>query len=335
MNIGIVTFCEAVNYGAFLQAFCLGQYLKKNGNTVDYISTSSLKQKYWEFHNLYSYHFDRMKFRDEYRRKYKQAKKKLNIVYKKREYDLVIIGSDEMWQLRGKTFSTKPEYWGMNLKSKKIITYAVCSNGTQTEDADKFPFIKEGINKICGFSVRDRKTYETFLPLLPKKPKIHIDPTFLVDLNDYVIDVPANEKYVLVYTYGFTQDKINKTKEFAKENNLKIVSVGNKFDWCDYSVPASPFEFLGLISKAEYVVTDTFHGTVIATHLQKELFVFANEKEKVLQFINEYGLKERNVSNVEKLSLISKKMVNYQEVNKTIDKIVANSKDYLKSFLEG
>lgn len=51
MKIGIITFCEAVNYGAFLQAFSLGEFLKENDQDVEYITTRSLKSFYWNIHN--------------------------------------------------------------------------------------------------------------------------------------------------------------------------------------------------------------------------------------------------------------------------------------------
>lgn len=67
MKIGIITFCEAVNYGAFLQAFSLGEFLKENDQDVEYITTRSLKSFYWNIHNLYAYHLDRIAFRNEFR----------------------------------------------------------------------------------------------------------------------------------------------------------------------------------------------------------------------------------------------------------------------------
>ena len=54
-------------------------------------------------HNLYAYHLNRIKFRNEFRHKWMKAKKKLNITRKRKGYDLIIIGSDEMWQLNGAT----------------------------------------------------------------------------------------------------------------------------------------------------------------------------------------------------------------------------------------
>ena len=107
--------------------------MKENNQDVEYITTRSLKSVYWNVHNLYAYHLDRIAFRNEFRHKWNKAQKKLKKTKKKSGYDLVIIGSDEMWQLNGKTVKPLPEYWGVGIDSKKIITYAVCSNGTSSE----------------------------------------------------------------------------------------------------------------------------------------------------------------------------------------------------------
>ena len=72
MKIGIITFCEAVNYGAFLQAFSLGEFLKENDQDVEYITTRSLKSFYWNIHNLYAYHLDRIAFRNEFNKLFKR-----------------------------------------------------------------------------------------------------------------------------------------------------------------------------------------------------------------------------------------------------------------------
>ena len=241
MKIGIITFCEAVNYGAFLQAFSLGEFLKENNQDVEYITTRSLKSVYWNVHNLYAYHLDRIAFRNEFRHKWNKAQKKLKKTKKKSGYDLVIIGSDEMWQLNGKTVKPLPEYWGVGIDSKKIITYAVCSNGTSSEQVRGYQFVIDGIRKLDSISVRDTRTQSVYQELTDKEIDVHVDPTFLVDLRKYAVK-PQLDKYLLVYTYSFDTDKIKQTKEFAKQKGLKIVAVGNKFDWCDFSLPASPFE---------------------------------------------------------------------------------------------
>lgn len=332
MEIGILTYCKAVNYGAYLQAFSLGKYLESKGHDVQYISINSLKSKYWEFHNLYAYHIDRIPFRNVFRKKWRNAQKLLKKVSKRKHFDLIIIGSDEMWQLNNQTVTPLPEYFGLGLNADKIITYAVCSNGTTVSALKKYSFIKKGIEHIDFISVRDEMTKSVYQTITDKKIQQHIDPTFLVDLEEYVVE-PELKDYLLVYTYGFNEEKKEVTKKFASQNKLKIVAVGNKFDWCDFSVPASPFETLGLFKNAKYVVTDTFHGTVLSVHFHKQFFSFAVGKEKIEAFLKEFDMENR-ICNSKSFEELKNNPIDYSLIDLKISKKKEESNRYFERVLD-
>ena len=329
MKIGIVTFCEAVNYGAYLQAFALGEYLKQNNNSVFYIKTNSLKALYWKFHNLYSYHIDRLSFRNKFRRNWKKAQKKLKKTRIQSDYDLIIIGSDEMWQLKGKTFSPLPIYFGIGLSAKKIITYAVCSNGTTKEDIEKYSFIKKGLERLSAISVRDVMTKNIYKDIIEKKIYQHIDPTFLIDLRRYA-EIPTIKEYILVYTYGFSEEQIEFAQNYSRKTGLPLVSVGNVFNWCNMCFPASPFEVLGYFSCADYILTDTFHGVVLSTHFQKEFLCFSSGKEKIEAFLQEMDLTDRSVDNNSYHN--TEQLINYKKFNERINKKRKDAFEYLDNF---
>lgn len=332
MKVGIITYSEAVNYGAYLQAFSLGEYLKNEGHEVYYITTFSLKYKYWQIHNLYAYHLNRISFRSEFRHKWKECQKKFCKTNKLYGYDVVIIGSDEMWQLNGKTIKPLPVFWGIGVNAKKVITYAVCSNGTSIDDVHKFDFVSNGINKLDAISVRDIMTEKVFQPFYNNSIQRHLDPTFLINLDKYAISQDIKD-YILVYTYSFSAEKIDKTLKFAKSHGLKTVTVGNKFSWSDLSIPASPFEVLGLFADAQFVITDTFHGTVLAVRFRKQFFSFATGNEKIIEFLNEMGLEDYNVSDCDSLSEKEGRLIDYNNIEAKIAEKQKLSYDYLKSNL--
>lgn len=330
MKIGIVTYCEAVNYGAFLQAFSLGEYLKEKGHEVYYIKSFSFKMEYWKIHNLYAYHLDKVKFKNTFRKKWKQAQKCLNKTRKTKGYQLVVIGSDEMWQLAGKTTQPLPIYFGCGISADNIITYAVCSNGTQIDDVKKYGFIKEGIKNIKEISVRDKNTAEVYGKCTNKIIRQDIDPTFLIDLSKYEVE-PKLCNYLLVYTYSFADKEVAFTKQFAEQNKLLIVTVGNKFLWSDISIPASPFEVLGLFHKAKYVITDTFHGVALSVHFNKEFYCFTQGKEKVIALLEEFNLKDRIVDQIDVPDQIKK--IHYASVNSRIKAKQESAQKYLDKYL--
>lgn len=205
-----------------------------------------------------------------------------------------------------------------NLLDKSIIVWL----GTQVF----------GVANTPSISVRDTRTQSAYQALTDKEIGVHVDPTFLIDLRKYAVK-PKLDKYLLVYTYSFDADKIKRTKEFAKQKGLKIVAVGNKFDWCDFSLPASPFEVLGLFMNAEYVVTDTFHGTALSIHFHRQFCTFADGKEKILELIKEFHLEHRNACRYGTLSEMEQVPVDYEKVSEELKEKRDKSQQYLRGFI--
>ncbi len=331
MDIGIVTVYNAVNYGSYLQAFALQEILKSLVPTanVKMIKTSSFIYEKWRFTSLFSYNPKKIPFKYRLLRNYLKSWKKFSIDKKPKKYDLLIIGSDEMWQLKNMTLTPLPQFFGVGLDAKRKITYGVSCNNTTPKDVEQFTFIKDNINKLDAISVRDEATYATYSNYINKNISMVIDPTFLVDMNKYAI-LPNEKDYLLIYTYKFRQEMIKLVKEYAKLHNLKIYCVGQNFEWCDKRIPASPFEFLGYIKNARIVFTDTFHGTVLSIALKKPFYVFASHKVKVKKIIEQLDLDERNISGIDNCYDICKDRIDYNVVFKKLQILRNQSIEYLK-----
>lgn len=332
MKICIVTLCEAVNYGAFLQAYSLKTYLEKRGHTVFFLRTYSKPMIKTMIKSLYTYNVRKMKFKSEFRHGYFCMQKKLNKTFRKSGYDLVIIGSDEVWQLRNSTAAPRPEFFGIGIKSKTKIVYAACSNNTEPSDILKFKFVSKGINELDAISVRDNETQNVYRSIIGDVPLV-LDPTFLIDINELIPEIKyPEEPYIIVYTYNFDERKIKIVKEFAKQKKLKIISVGQKFAWCDECVPCNAFEFLGYIKNAQYIFTDTFHGTVLSMQLKKNFFAFG-QKKKVKRILNETGMSERNVDDNPSALIGEAVNADYTEYDEIISRRREESINFLDKFI--
>ncbi len=328
MKIGVLTLFNAVNYGAYLQAYCLQEIIKKIGfNDVKMIKTSSVLYEKWRMKALLTYKPSRMLFKFRLLWGYEKIWKKLKKGSTKENYDLIIVGSDEMWNLKNITVKALPEFFGHNLRFKKIISYAVSCNNTTSEDVKNCDFVKSGIDKFSAVSVRDEATFQAY-SILRSDIRIDLDPTFLVDLNDYLI--PCRESdYILVYTYGFKKHMIESVKSLSKELNKKIICVGQNFAWADKCVPANAFEFLGYIKNADVIVTDTFHGTVLSIELNKNFVSYAGQKPKVKKILEQLDLQKRNADGKDNLSEIYNAKIDYKKVNEKIRALREKSLAYL------
>ena len=330
MKIGIITCFDAVNYGSFLQAFCLQEALKDLGaNEVKMIKTTSLLYEKWRYTSLFTYKPSKIKFKLKLAKGYYRIWNLFDITKDKTGYDLVIVGSDEMWNLKNITMKALPIFWGANIQARRLITYAVSCNNTTSEDVVKCKFVVNGLTKFDKISVRDISTQKAFAPYVSGDIRFDVDPTLLINLNKYVI--PTKEKnYILVYTYGFEQYMIDGVKKLAKDLNKEIIIVGQNFNWGDKRIPADAFEFLGLIKSADLIVTDTFHGTVLSLGLKKQVLSYANHKPKVFRILEQFDILYRNVSNKKDLSEAYQNYIDYKKIDVKIEELRKNSLNYLK-----
>ena len=196
-----------------------------------------------------------------------------------RHYDAIVIGSDIVWGNTQSPFFDK--FFGVKLHTNKKIAYAPSCGEISYEQLSSIQQL--GMKSINKFSARDKKTAELIKKVTNFDPIIVLDPTFLIDWSKYEIETEFNN-FILIYSYkGNLKEMIIKAKEIAQETGKKIISVPNNLPWCDTSIQASPFEFLGFIKNADYVITDTFHGTVFSLIYRKKFISFP--KSHKLRFL--------------------------------------------------
>ena len=304
----IVTFYNSPNCGAFLQGFALGDILRDmTGSAPCYVETGARSAKFNPRAvikaSIKSVDLKRWSF---------EKKKADNFLYALEDYevvgtdfgftdsDLLVFGSDEIWNLGRSAVADYPALWGSGLKGGIRISYAPSANGADlsaTSCADDF---KRSLSGFSQLSARDPATQTSVRELTGRDVELVCDPTLLLDVDRYrELEVePSPSNYLLVYSYGVNMTKVDVAviRGFARDRGLRLVSAGFSLPWCDVSIPAGPFEFLGLMDKAEYVVTDTFHGTVFASIYHKRFASFGRTNSKVIEFMGGYGLDDHMVA---------------------------------------
>ena len=77
---------------------------------------------------------------------------------------------------------------------------------------------------------------------------------------------------------------------------------------------------LAYFRDAAYVVTDTFHGSVFSIKYNKQFAVIVRDmnNNKLSFLLQQFGLQNRIVSDMERLSAIVDMPINYDKVNEKI-----------------
>lgn len=292
MKIGILTLYDAFNYGGFLQAFAMQEFLKEQGHEVYMLKCANESLCYKLKYKYISKNFKKMIIKNKQRLAYSKQMKLLNLVkYTGQHLDAVIVGSDEVWNIKSRGFIHLDEYFGEGLNTDKLIAYAPSIGFCGTEE-----FLKaDKTRRICNFDyvfARDENTKFVCEKILNKKVAEVCDPTLLCyDTWENYIKENKYSDYVLYYSYGDRGSLKEYAIRFARENGLKLLSVGFNYDWCDKSLFVPPTDYVSLIANARYVITSTFHGSVFLSMLKKAA-VIRPSGAKVRDYLKRVNMEE-------------------------------------------
>lgn len=358
MKIKILSMQRIKNHGSFLQSYGLKKILESLGaevgfydiaigeNNDEIVVTRQSEQKYNRrtdkiFHRLFMRLCTK---KQDYLFKL-QLKKYLMLtdeITTNDVCDLAVIGSDEVFNC------VSPAKWGFSAQlfgdipnAEKTITYAASCGRTTYKMLNKYfeNKIKNAFENIVGFSVRDENTSRFVEKISGKKPEIHLDPVLVSNFDAEVQICRFKEPFLLLYSYAnriTNPEEINAIKQYAKRKKLKIVCAGVFQYWCNHNIPVTSFELLGFFDKADCVITDTFHGTILAVKAHK-LFVTIirdSNQNKLTYLLKTLGLADRQLNHISELQECMEKDINYSMVDKILETEKEKTLLYLKQYVE-
>lgn len=345
MKVGILTFHDGINYGAFFQVYSLQSFLKEHGlecTIINYKDAGFTFREYMVFLN------PRLSVRSIAGNiskiiKFKKAHRKLHLgrrVFDKNKlkrlyFDKIIIGSDEVWNFKAELIGYNPVYFSEALNAKEIISYAASFGAVK--DTEKVPEeLVKLLNRLDAISVRDENSFNIMRSVTDKPLQIVLDPAYLVDLRKQAI-LPKDEDFILIYG-SFTEKMISKILEYARFLKKKTISIGYDNRWCDISLGSlSPFEWLGYFIKSDLVITTMYHGMIFSILNSKEFCMFSTlyRRNKVGNFLDKIKLSNRMINEDGSLYDLFADKINYTDVNSKIDILRVQSKDFLLGALKG
>ena len=198
------------------------------------------------------------------------------------DYDVLCIGSDQVWNYE-KGYSLEPFFACFDKNGTKKISYA-SSIGLSFLSKEAERVFKKELSGFAHLSVREQQASELLENLLDRDVDVVLDPTLILDNKEWQevakFDMCPKEKYILVYivTIKPCDYVLEVARHIAKERNLKIVRIcrdaypehsGNDVQEI---LTAGPSDFVGLFANADFVVTNSFHGTVFSINFSKSFY---------------------------------------------------------------
>ncbi len=196
--------------------------------------------------------------------------------------------------------------------------------------------IKEYLNNMKAISVRDKATYDIVKKITNRKIDVVCDPTFLLTKEDYKKEIgnKLNDNYIFVYLFSnLNSSLVQKIKDFAKSRNLKIISGTNNYNWCDDCVINNPINFMNSIYYADYVITDTFHGTIFSINFEKQFIVLNKKKNKVNELLKNFNFEDRLFEENSNIEILDEK-IDYKLRNKPLKEHREASFNYLNEVIK-
>lgn len=347
MKVCIVTVYNSINSGSYWQAKALEKKIKELGHEVSFLerkndivsSSSKISLMKRMFKHWIKYGFNEAKKQLEIVKEFKDLQKDFIITKNKKnelsQVDCFVLGSDTIWNIESKFFKKNYKtFFGDFETNGKVFSYAASVGNTKLETLQKYKDIPEMIERLTEVLVRDQETYDIVKKISKKTPKLVCDPTLLLSKQEYKLMENKRHnknKYIFLYLFeDLKQEHIEQLTIFAKKNNLEIIS-GTKFlKYADKSIVNAPDTFLNHILYAEYVITDTFHGTIFSINLEKEFIVIDRNKKKVLDAIKRFNLLERKVQPNDNIIEKLTSKIQYKDVSRRVTEFREESKNLLE-----
>jgi len=295
MKLGIVSVQDAANCGAYLQGYALRKVLTDLGHEAGFVNRINTGRIKNQFYRLISrkmithpvkYAKD-LAFGIRKYLAYRNAWKHFKYI-DAASAEALVVGSDEIWNVEKKRYHNK-KYFGA--AGKKCIAYAPSCADCPFEVMDAMPHVKQSLFGFHRILVRDENTCSNIGKLTGTTPPVVCDPTVLMDFDTSLSPRTAQalkDPFILIYGYSRSQEEEIMLRAFAARQNLKIISVNFNVKWADVVLTCNPLEFPGIVARADYVVTSSFHCSIFALKHSRPLAVFPSGS-KVTDMLRRYG----------------------------------------------
>lgn len=364
-RICVVTWGGSNNYGTVLQGLALVQTIKTMGYEVFFYS------KYQKFKRSYRYYIKKFliyigfkcleddvtkkyKLIDEFRKRYhnevsfknqKDLQKFINTI------DVFVTGSDQIWNTY---FRYDPFYFLDFVGNHKRIAYS-SSIGTDSVKEEYKSVVRSHLMKFAHIGVREGEAVKVLSQLTGRFDIKHVlDPVYLVTAEQwsfYANQAPNAKKfitgkYIMCYFVG-SHEEYHKQLEVVKAAYGIDTVINVSAHYYPHFLHSGtvlyneghPFDFIYFIKYASVICTDSFHAISFSLILSKDFVLFkrfadndkASQNSRVFEILNHFGVAYKLFSNKDQKW---QKRIDYNNVQKTLDRDRKECLDFLKNSIE-
>lgn len=317
----ILTFWKEENYGAILQATALQDTLNELRITTEIANfePTHLKRPFlrqllsflWKQARMLLGFRKRLLKTENFRRQWINSSSPLNGKDDLLNYlcsqTYCVVGSDQVWNPQIINPQESPFLLNQIELPGKKIAYAASFGINALQENTKCIY-SQSLKNFNAISVREKTGVKILSELGISSAKHVLDPTLLLSREQWLRKAAPEKKrepYVLCYIMPGKKESraiYSLAKKISVQlGNCHIVYLGDReynrlfrfrADTC-----AGPAEFLRYFADAEYVITNSFHGTCFAVNFQKKFVSLIeqasdveNRNSRIVDFLSMLGL---------------------------------------------
>lgn len=267
---------------------------------------------------------------------------------KQNRFDVIIVGSDQVWRESYSPCITDYFLGFLSNKDKtKKIAYAA-SFGTSENPIsyEGIKLCKKHINKFDAISTREISGVKLVKELFNKDASLVLDPTLLLSAEDYIKLIKEDDSVsemphdtLTTYILDWSHKKKKCIDGIAAE--LKLLNRNDIYpdDSSSYSFRMKSIpQWLASFRNARYVITDSFHGCVFSIIFRKDFAVIINKErgsDRFTSLLRILELEDRIISVDDKESImpVLTTPIAYANVERKIEDMGKVSLSFLNRYI--
>ena len=342
-KIGILTFHQCHNVGAMLGAFALQESVIKAGYDVEFINNISptyIEHGKKASHNLYRRTDDmgialREQNKAELEGRWNKFESFFNsqlylsqeietendLINQLKNYGTILVGGDQLWN-RNLEVAGNIYYIPYETDVPRIAF------GTSMGDASDIKTENlKWLRKFNYIAVREKAAAEYLETVIAHEIKVVPDNIFLLDQKEWGnITVRSKmDNYLFAYIFcknkDIFMDQLCEIDQLSKRSGkTAVVCATEAWEGMDNLVSVidmGPMEWLGYISGADLVITNSFHGVAFSLAFEKQFICLDTDGRKE-NLLKDYGLTDR--LSRQPLDYVKLGKIDYQHTNDQISK---------------
>lgn len=365
-TLAILTYHSGYNYGACLQAYALQTTLKKLGYDSEIINfepdafvasremfsrrprrikeiiKNITRLPYWKSLHERERMFD--SFTTDVLKATPRYRTEAEVIEHATDYDCIICGSDQIWNISKEhdAPAANPIFFLNFPKKQRRVAYAASFASfvkiAHLHEDEFMPWLK----LFDYISVREQDGYD-YLKSRNIDCELTLDPTILLDKEDYepiCRERLIEGKYIAMFGWNTNTDLVNVAKSVSKKMGLPVYNIvpppRKMFCGIPRKLDVGPKEFLSIIKNAEFVVTNSFHGTAFSTTFEKPYVSVVTGKadSRMASLLHQLGI-ENHLVTADNIDFDGIMSTNFADVRDKKTELRKSSIDFLKNSLAG